>query len=153
MATMKTSLMCTSTLSVRALLGVLSTAKCQSTSCHNTVSEHYCSGGCGAHLCARTRQWRLGSESARCRTPAGFVGRGEFGNCVGRSSSIELLARARLVSLGKLPASPRGELLGRVTFSSQLVLRADGVARDGLGLVRDRFSRGREWGLVHSIGA
>ena len=40
-----------------------------------------------------------------------------------------------------------------MTFSSQLVLRADGVARDGLGLVRDRFSRGREWGLVHSIGA
>ena len=95
---------------------------------------------------------RLGSESARCRTPAGFVGRGEFGNCVGRSSSIELLARARLVSLGKLPASLKGELLGRVAFSSQLALRADGVARDGLGLVRDRFSRGREWGLVHSIG-
>ena len=43
-------------------------------------------------------------------------------------------------------------MLGRVTFSSQLVLRADGVAHDGLGLVRDRFSRGREWGLVHFFG-
>ena len=72
--------------------------------------------------------------------------------CFDRSSSFELMAGSRCLDRAIKPVILLQEFAGEAGVPLAAGPGADGVARDGIGLVWDRVPRGEEGGRAPSIG-